>query len=72
MSLPSAIPNLPRLRDHSADRRMLMLALAAMLVGTGGAMGAWLLLKLIALSTNLFWQSSRQMPEPQIRVPIFA
>ncbi len=55
MSLPSAIPNLPRLRDHSADRRMLMLALAAMLVGTGGAMGAWLLLKLIALSTNLFW-----------------
>ena len=55
MSTPSAIPNLPRLRDHTTDRRMLMLALAAVVVGTGGAFGAWLLLKLIALSTNLFW-----------------
>ncbi|EQB01837.1 chloride channel protein [Sphingobium quisquiliarum P25] len=45
----------PRLADHSADRRMLMLAAAAIVVGTGGAMGAWLLLKAIAAATNIFW-----------------
>src|SRR3546814_1116761 len=27
----------------------------AVVVGTGGAFGAWLLLKLIAVATNLFW-----------------
>ncbi|UIJ46096.1 chloride channel protein [Sphingomonas cannabina] len=43
------------LADHSADRRMLMLAAAAIVVGTGGAFGAWVLLKLIAVATNLFW-----------------
>ncbi len=45
----------PRLGDYSTDRRMVMLALAALLVGSGGAFGAWALLKLIALVTNLFW-----------------
>ncbi len=55
MSSPAAIPDLPRLRDHSVDRRMLILSAAALAVGTGGALGAWLLLKLIALSVNLFW-----------------
>ena len=44
-----------RLADHSADYRMLILALMAVAVGTGGAFGAWILLKLIALATNLFW-----------------
>ncbi|MBO9623220.1 MAG: chloride channel protein [Sphingomonas sp.] len=34
---------------------MLMLSVAALLVGTGGALGAWVLLKLIAIATNLFW-----------------
>ncbi|TCM16023.1 H+/Cl- antiporter ClcA [Novosphingobium sp. PhB165] len=34
---------------------MLMLALAALPVGTGGALGAWVLLKAIAVATNLFW-----------------
>ena len=34
---------------------MIMLAGAALVVGTGAAFGAWLLLKLIALATNLFW-----------------
>ncbi|MBV9842991.1 MAG: chloride channel protein [Sphingomonadaceae bacterium] len=34
---------------------MTMLAAAALVVGTGGALGAWLLLKLIAIATNLFW-----------------
>ncbi len=55
MSSPAAIPDLPRLRDHSVDRRMLILSAAALAVGSGGALGAWLLLKLIALSVNLFW-----------------
>ena len=34
---------------------MLLLASMATVVGTGGAFGAWLLLKLIAVATNLFW-----------------
>jgi len=44
-----------RLADHSTDRRMLLLAAMAIVVGTGGALGAWILLKLIAIATNLFW-----------------
>lgn len=43
--------NMPTLRDHTAD----LLAVAALAVGLGGAAGAWVLLKLIALATNLFW-----------------
>jgi len=34
---------------------MLLLAAAAFVVGSGGALGAWVLLKSIALATNLFW-----------------
>jgi H+/Cl- antiporter ClcA/CBS domain-containing protein len=49
------VPKARHLADHSADRRMLMLAAAALAVGTGGAFGAWLLLKLIAIATNIFW-----------------
>lgn len=48
-------PTHRRLADHSADLRMLMLAAAAVIVGTGSAMGAWLLLRAIAIATNLFW-----------------
>jgi chloride channel protein, CIC family len=44
-----------RLADHSADWRMLLLSAMAIAVGTGGAFGAWVLLKLIAVATNLFW-----------------
>jgi H+/Cl- antiporter ClcA len=44
-----------RLADHSADLRMVMLAAAALIVGTGASFGAWALLKLINLATNLFW-----------------
>ena len=44
-----------RLADYSADYRMLILAAMATVAGTGGALGAWLLLKLIALATNLSW-----------------
>lgn len=45
----------PRLADHSADRRMLALALMAVVTGTGSAVAAWALLHLIALVINLFW-----------------
>src|SRR5690606_85461 len=45
----------PHLADYSADHRMLILAAMAVVAGTGGALGAWALLKLIALATNLFW-----------------
>src|SRR3954469_17041911 len=44
-----------RLADHSADSRMILLTAMALVVGTGGALGAWVLLKLIAIATNLFW-----------------
>ncbi len=44
-----------RLADHSADRRMVLLAAMALVVGAGGAAGAWILLRLIAVATNLFW-----------------
>jgi H+/Cl- antiporter ClcA len=44
-----------RLSDHSADARMLMLAAAALAIGSGSAIGAWVLLNLIYLATNLFW-----------------
>ncbi|MDH7640485.1 chloride channel protein [Sphingomonas oryzagri] len=34
---------------------MLLLAAMAVVVGSGGAIGAWTLLKMIAVATNLFW-----------------
>ncbi len=41
------------LRDFTADRRLLLLAAMAPIVGTAGAVAAWTLLHLIDLSTNL-------------------
>ena len=41
------------LSDFRADRRLLMLAAMALLIGTGGAFAAWALIKLIALVGNL-------------------
>ena len=56
MANPSINPPKPRrLADHSADWRMVLLAGASVVVGTGAAAGAWLLLRLIAFATNLFW-----------------
>src|SRR3546814_6363526 len=54
-NMPATPAAAPKLADHSADRRMLLLAAMALVVGAGGAVGAWALLKLIALATNLFW-----------------
>ena len=43
------------LRDFTADTRVLVLGAMALVVGTMGAAAAWVLLKLIALFTNLFY-----------------
>src|SRR5262249_16822692 len=43
------------LADHSADVRTVMLSAMALAVGTGGALGAWVLLRMIAIALNLFW-----------------
>jgi H+/Cl- antiporter ClcA len=43
------------LADHSADWRLVPLAGAALIIGAGAACGAWALIKLIAVATNLFW-----------------
>ena len=56
MSLYSTSADKARpLGDHSADLRMIMLTAAAIPVGAGAALGAWLLIRLIAIATNLFW-----------------
>lgn len=56
MSLtPTRVVETHQLADHSVDLRMPLLALMALVVGTGGAVGAWVLVKLIAIATNLFW-----------------
>jgi H+/Cl- antiporter ClcA/predicted transcriptional regulator len=55
MTLTLPFSKTRKLADHSADYRMLLLAAAAVIVGTGAAAGAWLLLQSIAVATNLFW-----------------
>ena len=49
-----------RLADYSADYRMLILAAMAVVAGTGGALSAWALLKLIAFATNVLWYGTRR------------
>ena len=39
-ALPGA-PNRPRLADHNADVRMVLLSAMALVTGTGGALAAW-------------------------------
>ncbi|MCW1383791.1 chloride channel protein [Novosphingobium sp. KCTC 2891] len=60
------VPEKHHLADHSVDNRMIMLAAMAMLVGTGGAIGAWLLIHLIGLATNLFWFGRLSLQPVQI------
>lgn len=43
------------LADFTSDPRLLILAGMALVVGAGGAFAAWVLVKLIALVTNLVW-----------------
>jgi chloride channel protein, CIC family len=41
------------LGDFTLDRRVLLLAAMAMVIGSAGVAAAWVLLRLIALCTNL-------------------
>ncbi|WFU00972.1 chloride channel protein [Rhizobium sp. CB3171] len=41
--------------DFTTDKRVLVLAAMALVVGTGGALSAWALINLIALVTNAVW-----------------
>lgn len=41
--------------DFTTDKRVLLLAAMALVVGTGGAFAAWVLINLIALVTNAVW-----------------
>jgi len=43
------------LADFTSDPRLLVLAGMALVVGTGGVFAAWVLVKLIALVTNIVW-----------------
>lgn len=52
--------------DHSADRRMILLSAMAVIVGLLVALGAWVLLKMIAFSTNLFWYQRFSFQEVEI------
>jgi CIC family chloride channel protein len=52
---PGQIHNRGMLGDFTADRQVLVLIGMALVVGSAGAGAAWLLLKLIALVTNLVW-----------------
>ena len=45
----------PGLADFRADHRLLILAAMALVVGTAGAFSAFVLIRLIALVTNLVW-----------------
>lgn len=47
------MPHKDRLRDFTADGRLLILSGMALIVGTTGAAAAWILLRLIAIFTNL-------------------
>jgi CIC family chloride channel protein len=52
LTRPSASP---KPSDFSTDRRVLLLFVMALFVGGASALSAWVLVKLIALTTNLLW-----------------
>lgn len=64
--LGAFLPRQPRLADHSADMRMLLLAGMAVVVGSLGAGAAWLLITLIALVTNLLWHGRLAVTDADI------
>jgi chloride channel protein, CIC family len=47
-----------RLRDFNADRRLVLLAAMALVVGTAGTFAAWALLHLINVATNLAYHGT--------------
>jgi len=55
MARSASANSLPLLGDFTTDWRVLMLVAMAVLVGAGGTVAAWVLLHMIALTTNLVW-----------------
>ena len=55
MSRSAAAHSLPRLGDFTTDRRVLILIAMAVFVGSCSTLAAWVLLRMIALVTNLVW-----------------
>ncbi|HBT5242325.1 TPA: chloride channel protein [Klebsiella quasipneumoniae] len=53
-TLPDSLHR-PKLSDHTVTKHVIILVLMGILIGSGGAFGAIVLLHLIALMTNLFW-----------------
>lgn len=54
------------LRDFTTDRRVLLLGVMALFVGTAGAFAAWILLKLIYLATNIAYFGRLSVAEVSI------
>jgi H+/Cl- antiporter ClcA/predicted transcriptional regulator len=55
----AADPAVPHgLGDFRADRRLLILSAMALVVGSGGVLAAWLLVKAIAIVSNVVWFGS--------------
>jgi H+/Cl- antiporter ClcA/CBS domain-containing protein len=55
----AADPAVPHgLGDFRADRRLLVLSAMALVVGSGGVLAAWLLVKAISIVSNLVWFGS--------------
>ena len=54
------------LRDFTADRRLLLLAAMGLVTGTLGAVAAWVLLRLIALITNLAYFHVLSLSSPDL------
>jgi len=55
MSRSAAAHSLPRLGDFTTDRRVLVLIAMAVFVGSCSTLAAWVLLRMIALTTNVVW-----------------
>ncbi len=64
--MSNSIPNV-RQGDHTVNSRMPLLCLLALVVGTGSALGAWCLLHLISLFTNLFWHARLSFEDVAMR-----
>ncbi|MGF6177337.1 H+/Cl- antiporter ClcA [Ensifer sp. 4252] len=58
--------------DFTTDRRVLLLIGMALIVGTGGAFAAWLLVNLIALATNFIWFGRVSAEEARIADVVFS
>ncbi|CAN7765983.1 chloride channel protein [Ensifer sp. NM-2] len=58
--------------DFTTDRRVLLLIGLALIIGTGGALAAWLLVNLIALVTNIIWFGRVSTEEVRIAEVVFS